>query len=91
MIGDVSHCSLFGECRPGAIELAAAEKVRDPICSDREGLPRPDGCSEYDRPFPQTIPSGAQPAQSCVEINAARTRWEQDTGYATSIGGKRLF
>ena len=39
MTEDVSHRSMLGECKPGATELAAAEKVGDPICSDREGRP----------------------------------------------------
>ena len=34
-IEDASHYSMFGECKPGAPELAVSEEVGDPICSDR--------------------------------------------------------
>lgn len=33
-IEDASHYSMFGECKPGASELAEAEKIGDPICMD---------------------------------------------------------
>lgn len=40
MIEDASHYSMFGECKPGAIELAVSEKIDDPICSDGGSLSR---------------------------------------------------
>jgi predicted dienelactone hydrolase len=33
-IDDASHFSMFAECKPGAAELAEAEKIGDPICMD---------------------------------------------------------
>ncbi len=33
-IGDASHFSLFGVCRPGAAALAEEEKIDEPICKD---------------------------------------------------------
>lgn len=33
-IGDASHFSLFGVCRPGAAVLAEEEKIDEPICKD---------------------------------------------------------
>ena len=40
MIEDASHYSMFGECKPGATELAVSEQVGDPICSDGGRLSR---------------------------------------------------
>lgn len=40
VIEDASHYSMFGECKPGATELAVSEKVGDPICSDGGGVSR---------------------------------------------------
>lgn len=42
VIGDASHYSMFGECKPGAAERAASEKIGDPICSDGDGRSRAD-------------------------------------------------
>lgn len=39
-IEDASHYSMFGECKPGASELAVSEKVGDPVCSDGGRLSR---------------------------------------------------
>jgi len=39
-IEDASHYSMFGECKPGAAELADSEKIGDPICSDGGGQSR---------------------------------------------------
>ncbi|RWP70726.1 dienelactone hydrolase [Mesorhizobium sp.] len=39
-IGDASHYSMFAECKPGAPELAEAERVGDPICMDGGGRTR---------------------------------------------------
>ena len=39
-IEDASHYSMFGECKPGATEVAESEKVGDPICSDGGGRSR---------------------------------------------------
>jgi predicted dienelactone hydrolase len=39
-IEDASHYSMFAECKPGAHELAEAEKVGDPICTDGGGRAR---------------------------------------------------
>jgi len=39
-IGDASHFSMFAECKPGASEIAEAEKVGDPICTDGGGRSR---------------------------------------------------
>ncbi|KAA0700121.1 dienelactone hydrolase [Neorhizobium sp. P12A] len=39
-IGDASHFSMFAECKPGASDMAEAEKVGDPICSDGGGRTR---------------------------------------------------
>ncbi|MEQ1952605.1 alpha/beta hydrolase family protein [Mesorhizobium yinganensis] len=39
-IEDASHYSMFGECKPGAAELADSEQVGDPICSDGDGQSR---------------------------------------------------
>ena len=39
-IEDASHYSMFAECKPGAPELAEAEKVGDPICMDGGGRTR---------------------------------------------------
>lgn len=39
-IEDASHYSMFGECKPGAAEIADSEQVGDPICSDGGGQPR---------------------------------------------------
>ncbi|SFA96774.1 Predicted dienelactone hydrolase [Rhizobium sp. NFR07] len=39
-INDASHYSLFAECRPGAAEMAEAEKIGDPICMDGGGRSR---------------------------------------------------
>jgi predicted dienelactone hydrolase len=41
-IEDASHYSMFAECKPGAAELADAEKIGDPICSDGGGRSRGD-------------------------------------------------
>ena len=37
---DASHYSMFAECKPGAADLAVAEQIGDPICSDGEGQSR---------------------------------------------------
>jgi predicted dienelactone hydrolase len=42
MIEDASHYSMFGECKPGAPELAVSEDLGDPICSDGGALSRSD-------------------------------------------------
>jgi predicted dienelactone hydrolase len=39
-IKDASHFSMFGECKPGAAEMARAEDIEEPICSDGGGRPR---------------------------------------------------
>lgn len=39
-IPDASHYSMFARCKPGAAEIAEAEKVGDPICSDGGGRSR---------------------------------------------------
>lgn len=39
-IKEAGHYSMFGECKPGAAEIAEAEEVGDPICSDGEGHSR---------------------------------------------------
>jgi predicted dienelactone hydrolase len=39
-IADASHYSMFGECKPGAAELAETEEIGDPICSDGTGQSR---------------------------------------------------
>jgi len=39
-IQDASHYSMFGECKPGAAEIAESEQVGDPICSDGGGQSR---------------------------------------------------
>lgn len=39
-IENASHYSMFGECKPGAPELAVSQKVGDPICSDGVSLSR---------------------------------------------------
>jgi acid stress-induced BolA-like protein IbaG/YrbA len=39
-IGDASHFSMFAECKPGASEIAQAQQVGDPICTDGGGRPR---------------------------------------------------
>ncbi len=39
-IGDASHYSMFGECKPGAADIADSEKIGDPICSDGGGQSR---------------------------------------------------
>ncbi len=41
-IGDASHFSLFGICKPGAAALAAEEKIDEPICKDGEDRSRQD-------------------------------------------------
>ncbi len=41
-IEDASHYSMFGECKPGAAEIADSEQVGDPICSDGGGQSRLD-------------------------------------------------
>ncbi|PST18402.1 dienelactone hydrolase [Mesorhizobium plurifarium] len=41
-IDDASHYSMFGECKPGAAEIAASEEIGDPICSDGGGQSRPE-------------------------------------------------
>lgn len=38
-IEDASHYSMFGECKPGAAEIAEIEQVGDPICSDEAYSP----------------------------------------------------
>jgi predicted dienelactone hydrolase len=40
VIEHASHYSMFGECKPGAAELAEKEDVGDPICSDGDGRSR---------------------------------------------------
>jgi predicted dienelactone hydrolase len=39
-IADASHYSMFGECKPGAVDLAESEDIGDPICSDGTGHSR---------------------------------------------------
>ena len=39
-IEDASHYSMFGACKPGAAEIAEAEQIGDPICSDGGGQSR---------------------------------------------------
>lgn len=39
-IEDASHYSMFGECKPNAAEIAEAEQIGDPICSDGGGQSR---------------------------------------------------
>ena len=39
-IEDASHYSMFGECKPAAAEMAEAERIGDPICSDGGGQSR---------------------------------------------------
>lgn len=39
-IDDASHYSMFAECKPGAAEIAEAEDIGDPICSDGTGRSR---------------------------------------------------
>ncbi|WP_441772942.1 alpha/beta hydrolase family protein [Labrys sp. KB_33_2] len=39
-IADASHYSMFALCKPGAAQIAEAENVGDPICSDGGGRPR---------------------------------------------------
>lgn len=39
-ISDASHYSMFAECKPGATEIAEAEDIGDPICSDGAGRSR---------------------------------------------------
>ncbi len=41
-IEDASHYSMFGECKPGATEIADSEQIGDPICSDGGGQSRLD-------------------------------------------------
>lgn len=36
-IADASHYSMFGNCKPGAAEIAVSEQVGEPICSDGGG------------------------------------------------------
>ena len=39
-IEDASHYSMFGECKPGAPDIIASEKIDDPVCSDGAGRSR---------------------------------------------------
>jgi len=39
-IEEAGHYSMFGECKPGAAEIAESEKIGDPICSDGGGHSR---------------------------------------------------
>ena len=39
-IGDASHYSMFGECKPGAVALIASEEIGDPVCDDGSGRSR---------------------------------------------------
>jgi len=39
-IQEASHYSMFGECKPDAVETAEAEEVGEPICSDGKGRSR---------------------------------------------------
>jgi predicted dienelactone hydrolase len=39
-LGNASHFSMFGECKPAATELAKSEDIDEPICSDGEGHSR---------------------------------------------------
>ena len=39
-IEDASHYSMFGECKPGASEIAESENIGDPICMDGGGRTR---------------------------------------------------
>lgn len=41
-IADANHYSMFAECKDGAAELAEAEKIGDPICTDGTGRSRAD-------------------------------------------------
>ncbi|GGG65270.1 dienelactone hydrolase [Salipiger pallidus] len=40
VIEDASHHSMFGECKPGAAEIAVEEGIEDPICDDGNGTSR---------------------------------------------------
>lgn len=40
VIEDASHFSMFAACKPGAAEIAEAEKIGDPICTDGGGRSR---------------------------------------------------
>jgi predicted dienelactone hydrolase len=42
VIEDASHFSMFAACKPGASEIAEAEKIGDPICMDGGGRSRND-------------------------------------------------
>lgn len=39
-IGDASHFSMFGVCKPGAATIAASDGIEEPICSDGTGSSR---------------------------------------------------
>ncbi len=39
-IEDASHYSMFGECKPGASGIIAAEQIGDPVCDDGAGRSR---------------------------------------------------
>ncbi|QKD02601.1 alpha/beta hydrolase family protein [Mesorhizobium loti] len=39
-IEDASHYSMFGECKPGALAIIAAEEIGDPVCDDGGGRSR---------------------------------------------------
>ncbi|WP_431323577.1 alpha/beta hydrolase family protein [Rhizobium sp. YTU87027] len=39
-IEDASHFSMFGECKPGASQIAQSENIGDPICMDGGGRSR---------------------------------------------------
>lgn len=39
-IEDASHYSMFGECKPGAVDIIASEEIGDPVCDDGAGRSR---------------------------------------------------
>ncbi|MBZ9672465.1 alpha/beta hydrolase family protein [Mesorhizobium sp. ES1-3] len=39
-IGDASHFSMFGECKPGAPALIISQEIGDPVCDDGAGRSR---------------------------------------------------
>ncbi|AGB45349.1 putative dienelactone hydrolase [Mesorhizobium australicum WSM2073] len=39
-IGDASHYSMFGECKPGAPALIISQEIGDPVCDDGAGRSR---------------------------------------------------
>lgn len=39
-IEDASHYSMFGACKPGALDIIASEEIGDPVCDDGGGRSR---------------------------------------------------